>query len=531
MKINNMFLKDIIDIIEYGSFSIPIVNYVEDKIDNLSLKYYFSLLKSKWKMDLSYAIEYANKVISTTTTTILRELARYELILIYSRMKNFDKSKEIFDLVKKNISNLSPYARKIIIPGLKALAEKLNQDFEVLKCYGDSYEESYVQKAIIEYSKARKLLSEGKYNKAYDYFINGFLHAKRFNHPAMICAGLNSATWWIRKINKKKALYTANLLEYYTGYYFEDFNYISNWLDTIINVKQLNNDIRVLGLSKIIYNALIIFPDLKILLGNIQYPDFKIEEYTLNKRLYYFIYKKSKKRLRTKSLNVIDLKKFIQKYGLTYKKTYPFEIKNELYKMHINKTFKENIIKFKNEKKIKIPELFFETYTALIEKPYFTKSHILRLIFKGDKDKIIKYFSRDYEKMHFFNIMLSDFDVKEAEKRLTNSENFEERGYDVSPFFIARKKLITELLKNMKNFKEFILHYFDLSDEEMKIFDVFLRNCVRYDIKWPITPYPKGKIRDFAIKYGLGQKRVALGYYSFEYNERILIDEIIDKFL
>ncbi|WP_156168717.1 hypothetical protein [Marinitoga sp. 1197] len=45
------------------------------------------------------------------------------------------------------------------------------------------------------------------------------------------------------------------------------------------------------------------------------------------------------------------------------------------------------------------------------------------------------------------------------------------------------------------------------------------------------TPYPKGKIRDFAIKYGLGQKRIALGYYSFEYNERILIDEIIDKSL
>ncbi|APT75094.1 hypothetical protein XO10_00875 [Marinitoga sp. 1135] len=65
----------------------------------------------------------------------------------------------------------------------------------------------------------------------------------------------------------------------------------------------------------------------------------------------------------------------------------------------------------------------------------------------------------------------------------------------------------------------------------MKVFDVFLRNCVRYDIKWPITPYPKGKVRDFAIKYGLGQKRVALGYYSFEDDERVLIDEIIERFL
>jgi len=83
----------------------------------------------------------------------------------------------------------------------------------------------------------------------------------------------------------------------------------------------------------------------------------------------------------------------------------------------------------------------------------------------------------------------------------------------------------------VKNFKEFILHYFELNDEKMRVFDVFLRNCVQYNIKWPITPYPKGKIRDFAIKYGLGQKRVALGYYFFEDDKRNLLDEIIERFL
>jgi len=65
----------------------------------------------------------------------------------------------------------------------------------------------------------------------------------------------------------------------------------------------------------------------------------------------------------------------------------------------------------------------------------------------------------------------------------------------------------------------------------MKIFDVFLRNCVRYDIKWPIIPYPKGKIRNFSLKYGLGYKRVAPGYYSFDDDERTLLEDIINRFL
>ncbi|APT75808.1 hypothetical protein LN42_04980 [Marinitoga sp. 1137] len=133
--------------------------------------------------------------------------------------------------------------------------------------------------------------------------------------------------------------------------------------------------------------------------------------------------------------------------------------------------------------------------------------------------------------MYFFNVMMSDFDLKKAERRLLNSEDVEDAEYNISPFYLARKKLITELFKKTKNFKEFVFNYFKLSDEEMRIFDGFLRNCVRYDIKWPITPYPKGKVRDFALKYGLGYKRVALGYYSFEDDERVLIDDIIEGFL
>ncbi|WP_276318582.1 hypothetical protein [Marinitoga lauensis] len=44
----------------------------------------------------------------------------------------------------------------------------------------------------------------------------------------MICSGLNNAAWWIRNIDKREALYVANLLEYYIGYYFEDLFKIYN---------------------------------------------------------------------------------------------------------------------------------------------------------------------------------------------------------------------------------------------------------------------------------------------------------------
>ncbi|WGS66119.1 hypothetical protein JRV97_11220 [Marinitoga aeolica] len=112
-----------------------------------------------------------------------------------------------------------------------------------------------------------------------------------------------------------------------------------------------------------------------------------------------------------------------------------------------------------------------------------------------------------------------------------NPDDFEKIKPDVSPFFISRKKLIFNLLKNAKNFKEFILKYFELNEEEIRTFDVFLRNCVRYDIIWPIIPKVDGNLKSFALKYNITQKRVALGYYSFEDNERLFLDSIIEKFL
>jgi hypothetical protein len=69
-------IKDIIDIVRYGYYSNSIINHIFLNTKEKALKYYFLLLKAIWKKEYDIAIFYAKKVISTTTTTILKELAR-----------------------------------------------------------------------------------------------------------------------------------------------------------------------------------------------------------------------------------------------------------------------------------------------------------------------------------------------------------------------------------------------------------------------------------------------------------------------
>ncbi|NUU96105.1 hypothetical protein XO10_07435 [Marinitoga sp. 1135] len=477
-------IKDIVSIVRYGYYSNPISNYILSKTKEKSVEYYLLLLKNIWKKNKNMAIFYANKIIATTTTTttILRELARFELISLYVKNNQFDMAKKECEYLRNNFKNISEYARNLMIPGLKLLNTKYNILDKDFKAYSDNYEENNVDKAILKYSQAREYIKNKEYNKAYELFIEGYFLAKDFPHPTMMCNGLNGAAWWMRNEDKKKALIPANLLEYYIGYYFDDLNYTYNWFDTIFEVYKINKSLNLFDISSVVMNYK----------NNVSFEIKSDFEEVYNNKSYF---------------------------------------RNRSFKKIISHNFRDNLSIIEKVKNHKIPILFFSTYTTLIEKPFFTKSHILKLIFEGNKDKIIKFFSANYEKMYFFNVMMSDFNLKKVERRLLNSEDVEDSEYNISPFYLARKKLITELFKKPKNFKEFVFNYFKLSDEEMKIFDVFLRNCVRYDIKWPITPYPKGKVRDFALKYGLGYKRVALGYYSFEDDERVLLDDIIERFL
>ncbi|WP_129410075.1 hypothetical protein [Marinitoga lauensis] len=107
--------------------------------------------------------------------------------------------------------------------------------------------------SLLKYSEARKFRDEKKYDEAYKKAIEGYILAKEFPHPTMMCSGLNNAAWWIRNVDKKKALYIANLLEYYLGYYFEDLPKMYNQFDTIFEIYFMNNNIEIFEITDNIY--------------------------------------------------------------------------------------------------------------------------------------------------------------------------------------------------------------------------------------------------------------------------------------
>ncbi|APT75809.1 hypothetical protein LN42_04985 [Marinitoga sp. 1137] len=295
---NGISLKKIINVVEFGSYSIPILNYVKKNIDkNSILNLYINLLKAKWKKKYNLALEYANIIISTTTTT-LKELARFEKIKILIILDKKDCAKKEYFHLKKIFSLISDYARKIILPSLKHLSSIYNDNLEDINISSNKYNESYVQMSLLKYFKARKFLNEKKYNETYKKTIEGYILAKKFPHPTMICAGLNNAAWWMRKKDKNKSVYAANLLEYYLGYYFEDLPKMYNQFDTIFEVYFMNNDSRIFEISEIVSKLHNKYLDFNIdnKFNNFLFND-NIKNYELTKKLNNFIAKKSKKKI------------------------------------------------------------------------------------------------------------------------------------------------------------------------------------------------------------------------------------------
>ncbi|APT75815.1 hypothetical protein XO10_04500 [Marinitoga sp. 1135] len=57
----------------------------------------------------------------------------------------------------------------------------------------------------------------------------------------------------------------------------------------------------------------------------------------------------------------------------------------------------------------------------------------------------------------FFNVMISDFDLKKAERRLLNSEDVEDSEYNISPFYLARKNSSLSFLRKQRTLRSLFL--------------------------------------------------------------------------
>ncbi|WGS64423.1 hypothetical protein [Marinitoga aeolica] len=510
----NINVKEFRELLFYCDYSKPIINILKENIEDKEKKSFFQNLIRIWNFESGDFIYYQNKEKDMISMISLREIIRFFRIKRLIDFKYYNTAKKEINILKRNLSHLPAYIREIIIPTIvfisiesyeKTLIRKYNK-----KAYSNDFLELLYLKILLEKNKGKKYYNEldNILSKMYEYSLE-------LKHPHLICKTLEDTIKVFKEKDKIKVYYAYKLLQYYTGYYFDDFFRITKWLSLTFENQLLNNDISIFFTAQILfeYNKNHKLENKKI---RKYLPNLKAKKYILDKGLKDFISKKTGEKIKSKFINSKKVKELINNNNVKYLSKKPYAIKNELYKIQIKDIFNINIKKSKKMKKNMIISNFIATVISYVNKPRFLKKSLLSLILIGNKANIIKYFSGSHDKMLFFNIMISE--------NIINCD---------SPFILGRKKILLNILKDLKNVKDFIYTYFNLKIYRKYKFDIFLRNSARYNgvVGKEYLHYGQNEVLiRISKKYNIELDNLIFGYYSFDFRERILLNEILEKF-
>ena len=246
-----MYLKSLTDIVTYGQFSRPFLNYIVDNLENELSKEnqeiinYIDVLKLKWDAKYEEALEKIEKVITLSKKRSIYYLFLVEKIGILSDLSDKAKIKETFDELRKGFPTLPRYLRGIVVEKLKNVREIYfeENDLKTIRHWSEVYENNPVNKGFILMADAREKKNEEKYEEATCLNIEAFKMLKDVPHPSGIIQALNNISWWLKDIDKSIALNFSFPLGFYLGYYFDDDNFnVFNSFDTIFQVQKESND-------------------------------------------------------------------------------------------------------------------------------------------------------------------------------------------------------------------------------------------------------------------------------------------------
>ncbi|PNS01975.1 hypothetical protein X928_01490 [Petrotoga miotherma DSM 10691] len=564
-----MNLRSLIEIVNKGQFIRPILNYVvhyleSDRSDkNKNIVNYINVLKLKWDVQYDEALEIIDEEIKGLKKGGLHCL----MIGILVNLSKNEEIKEVFNQLKEEFATLPKYLRGIVVEKLKNVRE-LNfeeKDLQTIRIWSESYENTLTTKSFILLSKARGKKNEEQYNETVSLNVEAFKILKTIPHPSGMVQALNNSSWWLKDINKEKALAFTFPLGFYLGYYFHDDNFnVFNSLDTTFQVQKNNNDPLVYETSFIFSRCLsqlnkseseLIKNTFKDIINQLKYFVFNLDnnQHRSTPKLRDFIRKEiGKEKIPIDSINVSErtLKEFLSaktKYiqpntlrniidALEFEinTSTPLCIIKELKKKDIDKKFKVNFENFKNlPKERQISELFT---SYLVH--YYKEEIDLKKIIKDIKDTgLIKercdYYTKELINSIFERNPKIDFNpllTNVQEPKIYTNKNI---TFNEHPFYLGKKEVVKMFMKdlNKKNLKEFIENYLGLDTRQKKTIEKFIMNYGRYydlkDIPKEFTPKVPKEIDPFVKKYTLKRKPSALSFYVFEGEEREEFIQII----
>ena len=572
-----MNLKDIIEILNFGQFSKPFLNYMSKYLKNESIKQheevinYIDVLKLKWDAKYEEALEKIEKVITLSKKRSIDYLLLVEKMDVLVKLSKEKEIKETFDELRNGFSKLPRYLRGLVVESLRNIRELYydsNESMEKIRHWSEVYENNPVDKGFILMADAREKKNEEKYVEATQLNIQAFKTLKDVPHPSGVVQALNNISWWLKDVDKNTALNFTLPLGFYLGYYFDDDNFnVFNSLDTIFQVQKENND-------PMMYETAFIFSKVfskldyekrQIIWKDYTNTIYEVRRFVINikkgnhkntKALRNFIKQEiEKEQVSIKELNIskrtLDnflsgitkqikpntLRNIIDNLEFEINSSLAIPIIKELKKKDIDKKFEENFYKFME---LEVEKQLTKFFTSYLVHYYKQEVKLERVIKDIESGSLIKgrcdYYTRELINSTFEKPPNIDVDslltTNQEQKTYTNKDiTFKEH-----PFYLARKELVKKFMKDLNkiHLQEFIEKYLKADSKQKDIIERYIMNYGRYyeikNIPKELRPKVPKEINVFVKKYTLKRRPSAISFYVFEGKEREEVVEILEEF-
>ena len=526
-----MNLKDIVEILNFGQFSKPFLNYMGEYLKNELIKQheevinYIDVLKLKWDAKYEEALEKIENAITLSKKRSINYLLLAEKMDLLVKLSKEKEIKEIYDELKKGFPTLPRYLRGLIVQSLRNIRElyyESNESMEKIRHWSEAYENNPVNKGFILMADAREKKNEEKYVEATQLNIQAFKTLKDVPHPSGVVQALNNISWWLKDVDKNTALNFTLPLGFYLGYYFDDDNFnVFNSLDTIFQVQKENNDPMMYEtafifskvFSKLDYEKRqIIWKDytntiyevrrfvINIKKGNhrntktlrnflkqeIEKEQVSIKELNISKRALDNFLSGITKQIKPNTLrNIIDNLEFEINSSLA------ISIINELKKKDIDKKFEENFYKFIS---LRAEEQLSEFFTSYLVHYYRQEVKLEKVIKDIESGSLTKERS-DYYTKELINSIFEKTPNIDVDSILINYQELKtytnkDITFKEHPYYSARKILVKRFMKDLNKIylQEFIGNYINLDSNQKDIIEKYIMNFIFFNSTKGVFP-------------------------------------------
>ena len=576
-----MDVKTVAEIVRFGRFSRPFVNYMMENLrmekskDDEEIINYFDVLKLKWDGKYLSALKEIDNSIKVVKRNGMYYLFLVEKLGILSELYKdgeVDKGrvKEVFNELKQKFDEIPEYLRDLVVEKVRNAREMhfSDDDLKTIRVWSEKYERSPLNKGFILIGEGLKKRNEGKFEEAARTNIEVFNILKDVPHPSGMISALNNAAWWLRDVNKNAALKYTIPLGYYIGYYLnDDDRELFNTLSTCFQIQLQNNSLLAYETLSIFSNCLSKLDDdeQKVITGWLKFTSGSLNEYLFDldnaycenkpklrqfiqdeiekEGLSYDSFPVSKREMKDilsgkreyiqeKSLRgIIDAMKF------EVNSNTPIQIIKELRKEDIDKKFKINFEKYKRMKKERQRAEFFISYLA---HPYKEKVDILQIdewigngkweIAEGD------YYTKELINRIFEDVMEMEVDKSVIDERIDEARTCTnvEIEFPEHPYYMAKRDISKLFVKDLSrgDIEGFVKLYGEMGKRERKMVETFVVNYGRYfhfkKLPESATPRVPERLREIVEgRLKLKPRPAGIGYYALEDEERKAFGKVL----